>query len=95
MKKILIVGAVICCVIGIFWVYTNICGIIEFWPDIFLGRDLLLPFSTSIVYLLLTFKPTFILIRSKASQMSRLKLMLIGFTELIDIGSFLAVLFLH
>jgi hypothetical protein len=93
MKKVLMVGAIICCVIGAFFVLSTIGGIIEFSSEIFHEPRDFFAFLISVFYALLTFTPIFILIRSKGIQISRLKLMLTGFTELIVIGLFLAMMF--
>ncbi len=93
MEKVLRVGAIICCAIGVFFVLSVIGGIISFWSEIFREPRDIFAFSISVVYALLTFMPIFILTRSKEVQISRLKLMLTGFTELVVIGLFLAMMF--
>jgi cytochrome bd-type quinol oxidase subunit 2 len=94
MKQALMVGAIICCVIGVFFIFITIQGIIEFSSEIFRKpRDFFIPLLISVAYTLLTFTPVFILIRSKQTQMSRLRFTLTGFTELIVIGLFLAMMF--
>jgi hypothetical protein len=93
MEKVLMVGAIICCAIGAFFVLNVIGGIISFWAKIFREPRNIFAFSISVIYALLTITPIFILIRSKEIQISRLKLLLTAFTEFIVIGLFLAMLF--
>jgi hypothetical protein len=93
MKKALTVGAFICCAIGAFFVLSVIGGIIAFHSEIFREPGDIFTFSISVIYALLTFTPIFILTRSKEIQISRLKLILTGFTEFMVIGLFLAMMF--
>jgi hypothetical protein len=93
MKEALTVGAIICCIIGVFFVFSAIQGIMEFSSEIFRdSRDWFL-FLISIIFIFLTFTPLFMPTRSKGIQISRLRFTLIGLTELIVIGLFLAMMF--
>ena len=96
MKTVLTVGAIICGVMGVFFILFFVSTIRSFAEslseNIHDSRDLS-PLITSVAFALLTFTPVIMLTRFKGIQISDLRLTLIGLTELIVIGLFLAMVF--
>src|SRR5690242_5344853 len=96
MKKALLVGAVICCLIGACFVYELASVVSKLWreaphdPGAFLSA--LSFYWPLLAYLVLAFAPMIFLVRSRGVQKSFWRFVIVGAVETIVFAAFLAML---
>jgi hypothetical protein len=93
MRKVLAIGATICCIIGLYCFYDLVWGIVKFWPDFLHVPRLPIYCFFCTVFLILAFAPTIMLIRASKLEKRRSRFIAVGVIEVIVIGLFLAMLF--
>jgi hypothetical protein len=94
MKKALTIGAVICCLIGLGFIFAFIDGIVSISPRVFFSdarNFIALPIFAVLVFL--SFAPMLMLVKSKQIEKPRLYFIFVGVTELIVIALFIGMLF--
>lgn len=103
MKKVLIIGAGFCCVIGALLFFAVLFDVIFLWRNVFQNQNMNYSYldygliagvgGFVIGYMYLAFTPLIMFIKARKIEMSRLRLVLIGVAEVVVIGLFLAKLF--
>ena len=102
MKKALIIGAGLCCVIGVLLFFAVLLDVIFLLRNVFktkmnysyVNYGLIAGIGGFVIgYMYLAFTPLIMLIKARKIEISRLRLALIGVAEVVVIGLFLAKLF--
>jgi hypothetical protein len=85
MRKALKIGAVICCIIGLYTGAISISSIVKPWPNEFRDPDIYI----ASLYAFLAFIPMIVIFLSKSIEKPRFRFVLIGIIEIIVIFLFL------
>jgi hypothetical protein len=94
MRKLLTIGAVICCLIGFGVISSFIYGIVEVSPHAFFnGTGNFIALSVFAVFELMAFAPIIMLKQTKKVEKPRFRFVFIGVAEIIVIALFIGMLF--
>jgi hypothetical protein len=96
MRNVLITGAVLCAIIGVFFVCSFAFEAVKLWPNVPHDPSSLLLASFNFwampAYVLLAFAPGIVLIRIRRNETQLWRVAIVGAAELITFVAFLALL---
>jgi cytochrome bd-type quinol oxidase subunit 2 len=93
MRTVIITGAVVCCIVGLFLSFKVLQEVIGRSPEFFHELGNFIGLFVAAAYVFLAFAPAIMLFQSRRSEKPRFGFILIGAIEFLVIGLFIAMLF--